>query len=393
MPSLKVSKPYASADREENFLPNVGQQDQDQILESLAAAVYKCDSDGYVTFYNKAAAELWGREPELGKDLWCGSWKIFQPDGVTPMPLNTCPMAIALKEGRAVRGMEIIIQRPDGEKINVMPYPDPVLNASGQVVEAINMLVDITDLKKKENELRDSENKFRLLAEDLHSALKTEEEFLSIASHEFKTPITSLNLYLEILLMHREQNDSNTNHLLSRSKVQVNRLVSLLGDLLDVTKLKTGKLELNLEDVCLNHLLEEVINDYSLTFSSHSIIKTGESASVIKADKSRIEQVITHLLTNAVKYSPNADKVIITLTEDANKVQLSVQDFGKGISTENLNKVFTRFFRANASNGEMLSSLGLGLYISSDIISRHGGKIWVQSELGKGSTFYFSLPK
>lgn len=394
MPNLKLPHNYMPQGLGKKSPSYSPQQQGDQILENLAAAVYKCDKDGYVTFYNKAAAKLWGREPVLGQDLWCGSWKIYESDGVTPMPLDKCPMAIALKEGHAVRDMEIIVERPDNEKINVMPHPDPILNAAGKVIGAVNMLVDITALKKKENDLRESENKYKTLAAKLHSALQTEEEFMAIASHELKTPITSLNLYLEVLLsMHPELQNNDTNHLLTRSKLQVTRLIALLGDLLDVTKIKSGKLELHFEEVCLNNLLNDSIQDYTSTMSSLSIVKTGEITSTIKADKSRIEQVINNLLSNAIKYSGGADKILVVMSEDKKNVQVSIRDFGIGIAPKNVDKVFERFFRANASHEQRLSSLGLGLYIASDIISRHNGKIWVESEVGKGSTFYFSLPK
>jgi PAS domain S-box-containing protein len=117
------------------------------LVQSLPAAVYTCDQDGRVILYNDAAVELWGRTPDVGKDLWCGSWRIFRPDG-TSMPVEECPMARTLKEGRAVRGEEIIIERPDGTRRNVLPHPEPVLDASGAVVGAVNMLMDITDLKE-----------------------------------------------------------------------------------------------------------------------------------------------------------------------------------------------------------------------------------------------------
>src|ERR1700730_12007453 len=87
-----------------------------QLLDKLEVAIYTCDSRGYITHYNKAAAAVWGTEPEIGKDLWCGSWRIYKPDGITPLPLDECPMAVALKEGRPVNGQEIIIERPNGER-------------------------------------------------------------------------------------------------------------------------------------------------------------------------------------------------------------------------------------------------------------------------------------
>jgi PAS domain S-box-containing protein len=118
-----------------------------QLIKSLPAAVYTTDAQGYVTLYNEAAAALWGREPEIGRDLWCGSHKIFRPDG-TELPVNQCPMAITLKEGHAVRGQEIIIERPDGTRRNILPYPDPIRDASGKIIGAVNMLLDVTDMKR-----------------------------------------------------------------------------------------------------------------------------------------------------------------------------------------------------------------------------------------------------
>lgn len=146
------------------------------ILSHLPAAIYTCDKEGYITFYNESAATLWGRKPELGIDMWCGSWKIYHIDG-TPMPLDECPMAVALQEGRPVRGTEIIVERPDGERRTILPHPDPLFDDSGQLVGALNMLVDITGhgetrnlLEKKilerTKELKESEERYqRMIAE------------------------------------------------------------------------------------------------------------------------------------------------------------------------------------------------------------------------------------
>ncbi|HUR09980.1 MAG TPA: PAS domain S-box protein [Flavitalea sp.] len=135
-----------------------------QLIQGLPAAVYTCDLEGRILFYNRAAALLWGRDPVIGVDLWCGSWKIFHPDG-TPLPLDTCPMAIALKEGRAIFGEEIIIERPDGVRRNVLPHPRPIYDSEGKVVEAVNMLVDITEHKKSQSALSESEGRFQNMAD------------------------------------------------------------------------------------------------------------------------------------------------------------------------------------------------------------------------------------
>ncbi|MEP7234162.1 MAG: PAS domain S-box protein [Ignavibacteriota bacterium] len=126
------------------------------LVDGLPIAFYTCDKEGVITYYNQAAAQLWGREPVIGKDMWCGSWKIFWTDG-SPVPLDTCPMGIALKEGRAVKGAEIIVERPDGELRNVLPHPQPIFDADGNVTGAFNLLVDITERRKSDRAVRQSE--------------------------------------------------------------------------------------------------------------------------------------------------------------------------------------------------------------------------------------------
>lgn len=119
------------------------------VLDDLPAAVYTTDSLGHITYYNEAAAALWGHRPPLGESEWCGSWKLFWPDG-TPLPHGECPMAIAIKEKRIVRGMEAIAERPDGVRVPFIPYPTPLFDSEGVLIGAVNMLVDITDRKRAE---------------------------------------------------------------------------------------------------------------------------------------------------------------------------------------------------------------------------------------------------
>ncbi len=133
-----------------------------QLVQSLPAAVYTCDNEGRITLYNEAAAKLWGRRPKLGEDLWCGSWKIFNPDG-SPLPLNECPMAIAIREGRSVRGQEIIVERPDGTRAWVLPHPDPIRDEAGKIVGTVNMLVQVDELKRAEQAARTNEARIQSL--------------------------------------------------------------------------------------------------------------------------------------------------------------------------------------------------------------------------------------
>jgi PAS domain S-box-containing protein len=135
-----------------------------QLLDLLPAAVYTTDAAGRITFYNEAAAGLWGCRPEFGRSEWCGSWRLFWPDG-RPLPHDECPMAIALKENRPVRGVEAVAERPDGTRVPFIPYPTPLHDASGKLVGAINMLVDITDRKRAEEQQA-------LLVRELHHRVK-----------------------------------------------------------------------------------------------------------------------------------------------------------------------------------------------------------------------------
>lgn len=221
---------------------------------------------------------------------------------------------------------------------------------------------------------------------------RQKDEFLAIASHELKTPITSIKIYSQFLLTSfQKKGDEKATGQLTKMYAQVNKLTNLISDLLDVTKIKGGKLQLNKEEFDFNTLVDDIIADLQLTTEKHSIVKEFSKTKTVYADRDRLGQVITNFLSNAIKYSPDSNKIIVQIKNEKNDVLFSVQDFGIGISKDEQRNVFKRFVRVSEHH-KTFPGLGLGLYISKEIMKRHGGKIWMKSEKGKGSTFYFSLP-
>jgi signal transduction histidine kinase len=162
--------------------------------------------------------------------------------------------------------------------------------------------------------------------------------------------------------------------------------------LLDVTKITTGRLQFNHQEFDFNALVLDLVEDLQRTTEKHQLIHDLQPVGKVYGDKERIGQVIVNLITNAIKYSPHADKVHIYSSMENEEVVLCVQDFGMGIASENLNKVFEQFYRVTGTVQHNFSGLGLGLYISAEIIRREGGRIWVTSEENKGSTFCFAIP-
>jgi PAS domain S-box-containing protein len=220
------------------------------------------------------------------------------------------------------------------------------------------------------------------------------DEFLSIASHELKTPLSTIKAFSFLLRKHNTElyQDRKFAHYVEKMDDQVRKLAKLIQDLLDVTKIYAGKLEYNYEEFDLYKLAREAVEDLRLSSKTHKIKLIAEQRPLVVADRYRVGQVLTNLLSNAIKYSPNAKRIFVTLRSDGENAHISVQDFGIGIPTKNHAQVFERYFRVEGKNRESFSGLGLGLYISAEIVARHHGKIWVESEEENGSTFHFTLP-
>src|SRR6185295_7722305 len=226
---------------------------------------------------------------------------------------------------------------------------------------------------------------------DLKTKEESKDEFMSIASHELKTPLTAAKAYIQMLQMDLEETNDKNLIFAQKANASIDKLNYLIAELLDVSKIQSGKFPQNIASFNFNDMLSDAIEVVQYESPAHSIIKTGHIQDEIEGDRERLQQVVINLLTNAVKYSPKAHKVFINVTQENQEVKVSIKDSGIGIRKENLGKIFERYYREE-ERAVHFQGLGIGLYISYEIIQRHNGKLWAQSEVGKGSTFYFTLP-
>lgn len=235
----------------------------------------------------------------------------------------------------------------------------------------------------------------KALLEEIEFRKKAErkkDEFISIASHELKTPLTSVKGYVQLLGRSIDKGDMETvkKHL-GKAQVQLDKLNDLIADLLDISKIESGKLKFNKKHFNLDQVLDNVIEVMHQANPDFTITRNGKVPKEIYGDEMRIEQVIINFLTNAIKYSPGTNKIQVNVQVREDMLYLGVRDYGIGIDPELQKNVFEKFYRVEET-AIHFQGLGIGLYISAEIINRHGGEVGVKSELGQGSEFYFTLP-
>jgi signal transduction histidine kinase len=231
------------------------------------------------------------------------------------------------------------------------------------------------------------------IAEELERTKALErkkDEFMTIASHELKTPLTGIKSTVQLL--ERSGLTDRDRTLLSKTSKNIEKLQKLISDLLDVSKIHSGQLKLNMSSFTLAELLNESIENVEHIHPTYTIIKKNEIPNLrMHGDKYRLDQAINNLLLNAIKYSPATDRVFVNTLISDNLLRIEITDEGIGIDKPDQKRIFERFFRAETLS-PVISGLGMGLYIANEIVQRHNGVIGVESEPGKGSTFYIILP-
>ncbi|MBA3899954.1 MAG: HAMP domain-containing histidine kinase, partial [Bacteroidetes bacterium] len=260
-----------------------------------------------------------------------------------------------------------------------------IKNEAGEVIKWYGTSTDIDDSKKIEAELKKAQEQANVM-------MAKKDEFIGIASHELKTPITTIKASIQaVQQMLQNKNYELTEKLLAKAEQNINKLTVLINDLLNVTKIQSGNLRLNLSKLSTKDLLESSLGQIKHKANKHQIILKKGIDFNFPGDKYRLEQVFCNLITNAIKYSPMADKIIIAAEKTGKSAKFSITDFGLGIPEDKLPLVFERFYRVE-ENTNQFQGLGLGLHIAKEIVLRHGGEIWAESKIGKGSTFSFTIP-
>jgi PAS domain S-box-containing protein len=238
-------------------------------------------------------------------------------------------------------------------------------------------------------------NRILLAIQDETDRLQTEirkDDFLKIASHELRTPLTTIKGYVQLMELQLSENKPDKlKELIGKSTASIEKLNRLITDLLDVSKIQAGKVSLNKSLFDFDSMVKGCIENVQAGKPTHTIHLRGERGIMYYGDESRIEQVFVNLLQNAIKYSPGAKEVNVYVSRVSDFVKVAVTDYGVGIRQEDHKKIFERFYRVESIQ-KMFPGIGIGLYVSEQIIHEHGGTLWVESEEGKGSTFSFTLP-
>jgi two-component system, OmpR family, sensor histidine kinase VicK len=336
------------------------------IVDSTDDAIISKNLDSIVTSWNRSAERLFGYTAEemIGQSIVM----LIPEDRLQEEPA----IITKLKSGQRVDHFETKRKTKYGKLLDVSLTISPVMDISGRIIGISKIARDITDKKQEEQRKND---------------------FIAIVSHELKTPLTSMRSYVQLARAKAvERSDAFTENVLDRAENQTKKMTALIQDFLNLSRLEEGKMSLNVSDFSLTELMEEVLSDMLTLSSTHTIICEPCQKVIISGDREKLGQVLTNLVGNAIKYSPEGTTITMQYKFNNGKIEFSVTDQGYGISEADQSRLFERFYRVNDGRQGRITGFGIGLYLVSEILKLHGGKIKVKSKPGAGSTFSFSLP-
>jgi PAS domain S-box-containing protein len=336
------------------------------IIASSDDAIISKTLESVITSWNESAERMFGYSADeiIGETIY----KLIPADRQEEEP----EILSRLKNGERVTHFETKRVTKDGRLIDVSLTVSPVKDPEGNIIGLSKIARDITEKKLDETRKND---------------------FIGMVSHELKTPLTSLTGLLQLASIKlKDSGDSFLPGAMEKANLQVKRMSSMINGFLNVSRLEAGKITIDRHEFNLEELIEEVIKETEFTVSTHTLRFEPCEPVTINADYYKISSVITNLISNAIKYSPKGKVIEIQCRPIGDTVQVSVKDEGMGIKPQDREKLFERYYRVENNHTQHISGFGIGLYLSSEIIHRHGGRIWIESEPGIGSTFFFSLP-
>jgi len=350
------------------------------VLQSMQDCVFATDNDFKITMFNRGCEEFTGIAAEDAIGKLCN--EVFRTDA--------CEMGCHLRDSvdDCANGAcwEMCVTDRSGRSVPIMTCGAPLRDADDAVIGYVEVLRDVTELKSVTDELRSANKELRKLDQ-----LKT--DFMNIASHELRTPLTSIRGFTEFVAdgMLGDLNEKQK-EALSRVISNSDRLLRLIANMLDISKIRSGKLELKITELDLSNLIREAVAEMELLAREKNVSCTVDipDGIVIAGDYDRIEQVFVNLLSNAIKFTPEGGSVSVTAIERGGDdcVSILVSDTGIGIAPDDLEHVFEEFWQVEKGKGT-----GLGLMITANIVREHGGTMWATSEVGSGSTFGVRLPR
>jgi PAS domain S-box-containing protein len=372
MTNARLFDEQVRAREEAEQLAHVAAEQAAQLHATLAAmtdGVWICDRSGMIVSVNDAGLHMFGLERS----------------DVVDQPVSV--LADLLEVGRGERrrlGLRLALQ---GETIHaecdVCPHSTnadltvdirttPIRDEMGSVIGAVAVIRDITESKVME---------------------RLKEDFLSVAAHELKTPITALKGYTQLALKRTPSSEAQSTHRALRTiDQQADRITKLVQKLLDVSRIQSGHLELQLAQFDLQELIMSVAERARLVAPSHIIDVEPHVPLMVRADHERLEQVIFNLVDNAIKYSPKGEKIQMSADIVGDEVWVSVHDWGVGIPDDKLPHIFERWYQAHLGTHGDYGGMGLGLYISKEIVEQHNGRMWAVSSEAEGTVIGFVLP-
>ena len=333
------------------------------ILSSMDEGIIVSDSSGCVLLLNPAAERFCN----------CRSEEIVGRDVGEILPLSSQVVAQILQAKRNDQvPKELRVSTAD--KVFLVDV-SPITDKRGQLLGTVRTMKDITELARIDE-------------------MKT--EFISIVSHEFRTPLTSIKGYVDLILEGDTGEINETQReFLGIAHDETNRLAVLVNDLLDVSRIEAGRIKLEMEPLAIGEMINAAIISLQPQATEKAVEVTAHLSEMslhIKGDRDRINRIILNLLSNAIKYNKQGGKIDIVVSRDKSMVQVDVADTGVGISEADIPMLFAKFYKAGATAAVSAGGTGLGLFIAKSLVELHGGRIWVKSEEGKGSTFSFTLP-